>query len=571
MDDIKEDFNFYDDVDSADSAEENEILKENTSSNDSSGLSEEEKKAIEEGKESTLANSITLSASLGSLEVEDDNNDDDDMLSPDERLRSFADTIMSCAVGNKPLKNYTLEKLTQFSSPELFRDENYILFLVFYTYRGKLKQIDIDEEFIKLFLNRNRKVISQSRAFIDINAYGEVDGSVELGYISGVLKHFKRLVAMEEISQVELDTTIEKYLIEFKAIEAEKVYNTARIILTDGYTIGRKKLFGFEDSNNYVKRRLAEIEGLISQDTGSGFITAREMLTQDNKVNKSYKISDFDRLTALTDVYGGIYTSMFYQFIAPPKAGKTKLCARLVHRCITGFGNNVTVWAMEGGKEAFLAELRAIHFDYIYNTGVSVTEKKFGICQDVILHDKYPNEELRALELSSKIDLASNLDYGNVDFIDRPFNIETFLEDLQTSIESNHSQMVVIDYLQLIDSSTGKPERERIAEAYKSLLRFCKNKNIAVISPGQYNQESVNALISKGDTQGVEMRTSGGNSAEVIRTPDVIFALWASTQDILNNTMKILSVPGRFSKAFPEINVITDYSVAQFISVNDVA
>lgn len=571
MDDIKEDFNFYDDVDSADSVEENEILKENTPSNDSSGLSEEEKKAIEEGKESTLANSITLSASLGSLEVEDDNNDDDDMLSPDERLRSFADTIMSCAVGNKPLKNYTLEKLTQFSSPELFRDENYILFLVFYTYRGKLKQIDIDEEFIKLFLNRNRKVISQSRAFIDINAYGEVDGSVELGYISGVLKHFKRLVAMEEIPQVELDTTIEKYLIEFKAIEAEKVYNTARIILTDGYTIGRKKLFGFEDSNNYVKRRLAEIEGLISQDTGSGFITAREMLTQDNKVNKSYKISDFDRLTALTDVYGGIYTSMFYQFIAPPKAGKTKLCARLVHRCITGFGNNVTVWAMEGGKEAFLAELRAIHFDYIYNTGVSVTEKKFGISQDVILHDKYPNEELRALELSSKIDLASNLDYGNVDFIDRPFNVETFLEDLQTSIESNHSQMVVIDYLQLIGSSTGKPERERIAEAYKSLLRFCKNKNIAVISPGQYNQESVNALISKGDTQGAEMRTSGGNSAEVIRTPDVIFALWASTQDILNNTMKILSVPGRFSKAFPEINVITDYSVAQFISVNDVA
>lgn len=560
-----EDFDFYEKTE--DSAVE-EDSKANVTTEE---LTEEEKKAIEDGKESTLANSITLSASLGSLEIEDSDDDEDDMLSPDERLRSFADTILSCAVGNKALKSYTLEKLTQFSSPELFRDENYILFLVFYTYRGKLKQIDIDEEFIKLFLNRNRKVISQSRAFIDINAYGEIDGSVELGYISGVLKHFKRLVSMEEISQVELDTTFEKYLIEFKAIEAEKVYNVARIILTDGYTIGRKKLFGFEDSNNYVKRRLAEIEGLVSQDTGSGFITAREMLTQDNKVNKSYKISDFDRLTALTDVYGGIYTSMFYQFIAPPKAGKTKLCARLVHRCITGFSNNVTVWAMEGGKEAFLAELRAIHFDYLYNTGVSITEKKFGISQDVILHNKYPNEELRALELSSKIDLASNLDYGNIDFIDRPFNVETFLEDLQTSIESNNSQMVVIDYLQLIGSSTGKPERERIAEAYKSLLRFCKNKNIAVISPGQYNQESVNALISKGDTQGAEMRTAGGNSAEVIRTPDVIFALWASTQDILNNTMKILSVPGRFSKAFPEINVITDYSVAQFISVNDVA
>ena len=519
---------------------------------------------IKEEDEEAMAKTYSLQLD-DDIVVEDDGTDDE-VLSPEERLSMFADSIMSCCVGEKDIVSYALDKLMMVSSPQLFRDENYILFSVLHTYRGKLRQIKIDEEFLKLFLNRNRGLLQKSRGFIDINAYGEVDGSVELGYISGVLKHFKRLVSMEELTVTDFETCFEKYLIEFKAIETEKVYQQGTMILTDGMRIGNKKLFGYEDSVNYIKRRLAEIEGLVNMQKGSGFVSAREMLLEEKESNKSYKISDFDKLEALNKVYGGIYTGMFYQVVAPPKAGKTKFCARVVHTTAVKYGNNVTVWAEEGGKEAFLAQLRAIHFDYTYNTGVNITEKKFGVSQDVIIHDKFPNDELKQLELSSKIDFASNQDYGNIDFIDRPFEVETFLEDIDTSVKSNNSQLVVIDYLQIIGSARNLSERERVAEAYRSLLEYCKKNNIAVLTPGQYKQDTFENMLSKGNTADADMRTSAGTSSEVIRTPDIIFAFWATTQDLINNTMKILSMPCRFNKAFPEISVAIDFESCQFVS-----
>lgn len=495
--------------------------------------------------------------------------DDSDILSPEERMRMFADNILSCCLGDKGIRNYAIDKLTSVAKPQLFRDENYVIFTVLFTYRSKLKCINIDEEFLKLFLNRNRGILQKSRSFIDINAYGEVDGSVELGYISGVLKHFKRLAAMEELSVVDFETYFEKYLVEFKAIETEKAYNQASIILTEGMTLGRKKYFGFDDSTNFLNRKLAEIKGLVDMQEGTGFTTAREMLNEEKETVKSEKVADWGRLKTLNEVYGGIYTGMFYQFIAPPKTGKTKLCARETHIAAVEWGTNVSVWAIEGGKEAFLAQLRAIHFDYIYNRNVNITERKFGVSQDAILHDKFPSEELKQLELSSKMDFASNQDYGSVDFIDRPFNVETFLEDIDISIKSNNSKMLVIDYLQLISSSTGLDERKAVADAYKNLLKYCKTNNIAVLSPGQYKQEVMDRLVAMKDTSQAEMRTAGGSSSEVIRTPDVIFALWATTQDIANNSMKILSMPGRFSKPFPQVDVITDLESCQFIEVGE--
>ena len=192
----------------------------------------------------------------------------------------------------------------------------------------------------------------------------------------------------------------------------------------------------------------------------------------DNK--KPILIGDFGRLQKLNDAYKGIYTGLFYSFIAPPKSGKSKLAARLCHNVSVVAGNNVTVWAQEGGTELWTAQMRAIHFDYLYNTDVALTERKFGVTQEVIVHDDFRTDELRQLEMSSKLDLASNQDYGSVDYIDRPFNVETFIEDIDTSVKENNSKLVIIDYLQLIGSSAGMNERERIAEAYKKLLNYCK-------------------------------------------------------------------------------------------------
>lgn len=520
----------------------------------------------------------TLSLNIGSMNlvVSGEENDSkqgtsssNSLLSPDEKLSVFADQIVSCCIGEKSIKQYALNRLFTSGNPKLFRNENYILFCVFSYYRSKLKKIKIDKEFLELLLRRNLKFISEAKGFIDVTAYGEIDGSYELGYITGVIKHFVRLSNMPELSEDEFETVLEKYLIEFKSQEASKVYSTANIILTEGMKIGRKFLHGFEDSDSWARKKLAEIEGLCESSKGTGYVKMRDVLASTTITDKKpIKVADFGRLEALNDVYGGIFTSTFYQVLAPPKCGKSKLCARICHTAITKYGTNVTVWAQEGGYNMWTAQMRAIHFDYTYNTGKDITQKKYGVDQKAIMEDKFPNEELKELEQSSKKDLESNMSYGSVDYVDRPFTVETFIDSIDASVKENGSQIVIIDYLQLIGSEGNMSERERVSEAYRTALTYCKDNNIALISPGQYKQEVIDSLLSKNSTSDADMRTSGGSSSEVIRTPDIIFTLWATTQDLSNGTMKILSMPSRMSKPFPEINVVHDLGACQFISVD---
>lgn len=506
---------------------------------------------------------------IGDMEVEDTSSSEDDVLSSEEKLRVFSDEILSAMLDGRPTKKYAIDKLMSITNPRLFRDENYIIFSIYYFYRSKLKVINIDEEFIKLFLKRNRSLLTKSRGYIDINAYGEIDNSPELGYIGGVVKHFNRLKTLPDMDVTEFETEFEKYLIEFKAVEAHKIYQQAQQILTEGLKIGRKYYSGFDDSQSYCKKKLAEIEGLVDCNAGSGFVKMSEVILDEKPDNKKpVLIGDFGRLQKLNDAYKGIYTGLFYSFIAPPKSGKSKLAARLCHNVAVLAGNNVTVWAQEGGTELWTAQMRAIHFDYLYNTDVALTERKFGVTQEVIVHDDFRTDELRQLELSSKLDLASNQDYGSVDYIDRPFNVETFIEDIDTSVKENNSKLVIIDYLQLIGSSSGMNERERIAEAYKKLLNYCKKTNVAVISPAQFKQGSFDDLLKKSSVDGADLRTAAGGSSEVLRTPDVLWALFASVDDIRNNSMKIISLPSRLNAAFPNIDVRIDLGTCQFISID---
>ena len=167
--------------------------------------------------------------------------------------------------------------------------------------------------------------------------------------------------------------------------------------------------------------------------------------------------------------------------------------------------------------------------------------------------------------MSSKLDLGTNESYGTVDFVDKPFEVESFINDIDISVRRNHSVAIVIDYLQLISSNQGKSSVDAVSTAYVKLLAYCKAMNLAVLLPAQYTQESFNKLVETKDTSSMDMRASGAKSSEVVRTPDVILAIWASTQDIVNGSMKILSMPSRYAKPFPEINLNIDLGSCQFI------
>ena len=494
----------------------------------------------------------------------------DDILTLEEKSKRLSDKVIACLFQEDEVGLYSRNTLFSSMKPEVFRNENFVLYSILYHYRDRIKNVNIDREFIELYLDGNKDLIDKSRSFVDVHAYGEVDGSEIVGYIVGVLKHYNRLKGFETMTKQDFDLVLEKYMVVFKQLEAQKVYVDATIILQDGKKIGRKNYIGFDDSYNYTRRRLAEIEGLIDRNQGSGFTSMRDIiLNQKDADVKNDKIADFGKLTKLNEYYGGIYSRTFYEVLAPSKGGKSKFCARVCHTATVVYGNNVSVWAVEGGNEAWTAQMRAIHFDYCYNEGVSYKEKKYGVCQDMILKGTYPDNEIRDLESTSALDLAVNTEYGNIDFIDRPFNVETFLDDIDASVKANNSKLLIVDYLQLMQTSGNKTERERVADAYKMLLGYCRKSNIAVLTPAQYKQVSIDSFSNSKATDDLEVRTAGGVSAEVFRTPDIIISLWASTADLRNKRMKILSVPSRLAIPFPPIDCYADLGPCQFISIGE--
>ena len=495
--------------------------------------------------------------------------EDYEVLSPEQRLKGFGDILLASALGSSEVAIKNRHFLFGNARIELFRDENYIIYSLLYNFKDR--NITIDEEFVKLSLMRQQSLIedASNARKIDINAYGEVDDSVTLGYIGGVMKYFSNLMKDEKVAPDEFQLVFEKYLIEYKAIETAKIYSDSLQIIGDGLKIGRKVLQGFEASRDYVKNNLARIEGVVDQNKGIGFINMAEVILNPKQEAKSVKISDFGALEELNNHYGGIYTGNLYTVMAPSKSGKSKFCARLAHTAMVNYGVNVSVWAFEGGYEAWTAQMRSIHFDFTYNTGVSATDVKIGVTQGAILHDRFPDgSPYKELEATSKLDLASNSAYGSTHFIDRPFRVETFLDEIDASVKANNSQMLIIDYLQLIDSEKSMSERERIATAYPRLLEYCKKNNIAVVSPAQYKQDVVDELQRKKDGEARDMRTAGGGSYEIIKTSDVIFALWASTEDLSNNKMTIMPMPTRFYDSIPEFDIYVDLGYCQFMSLN---
>ena len=491
------------------------------------------------------------------------------ILSPEERIKIFGDKLISSSLGGGNLAKANRHYLFGNAMTDLFSDEVYIIYSMLYHFKDRY--ISIDSEFVKLWLLRNQTFIddASSRRKIDINAYGEVDDSVTLGYIGGVIKYFEKLSKKEKLSEDDFKLTFEKYLIEFESFETSKVYSNAMQILRDGLKIGRKTLQGVNDSNNYIKANMARIEGLVDRSQGVGFIFMEDVILSPNEATKSYKVADFGDLTELNEHYRGIFTGNLYTVFAPSKSGKSKFCARIAHTAMVKFGNNVSVWAFEGGFEAWTAEMRAIHFDYTYNQGVSALDVKSGITKATILQDTLPKDsELRELEAISSMDLISNESYGSLHYIERPFLVETFLDEIATSIKANNSQVLIIDYLQLIQSERNKAKQERISDAYPKLLDFCKKNNVAVISPAQYKQSVVDELNRLSEDEDKDMRTAGGESYEIYKSSDVIFSLWASPADLLNNHMTILPMPTRLYPAIPKFDIYVDLGTCQFISKN---
>ena len=492
---------------------------------------------------------------------------DKEYLTPEESLQKLSDDLVSSIIGSDTISKSNRQLFFGHLTHQALRDENYVIVAVLNAFKDK--NFTPDEKFIKMYLTRNLNLLKKSQEYIDINAYADLDENPLYGYIVGVLKQYVRLQGIDPLLNEEFLLTLEKYKSEYSTFEASKALSQAKLILYDGLQVGKRLFQGYEDSIAYFKNKVAEIESLLDRTTGAGFINSREMALVDDDNAKPEKIGDFDLIEELNEHLGGVYTGQFLNVMAPTKGGKTKFVCRLLHTAMVKYGTNCSAWAFEGGYKAFWAQMRAIHYEYMYIRNSSSNKTVVAVSQKDILYDNFPNEQVRALEAASRLDLFTNINYGNLYMIDRPFVLETFIEEIDTSVKLNNSRMVVIDYLQLISSLKLTKKSEYIGKAYQVLLDFCKKRNVGVCSPSQFKQEFVSELSKAKDGQSHEVRTAGGESAEIVRTPDINIALYASTEDILRKEMSIMSIPSRLAEPFPTFKIYADLCSCLFASIKD--
>lgn len=486
-------------------------------------------------------------------------------LTPEERMNKFSDSLIQSIIKSDEASIRNRKYLFGQVSASIFRNENYILFLTFYNFKGG--DITPDEDFLKIYLTRNTKMFKDASEYINLTEFKDLDDDPYLAYASAVLKQFNRLSTLDVLSYEDFKLTLEKYKLEYSAYEAGVAYSQGKMILYEGMQFGSRMYQGYSDSVAFVKKKLAGVEGVLNKTTGTGFIDSRvAAIDSDDKV-KPEKIGDFDLLTGLNKQLDGIYTDTFYNIVAPTKGGKSKFTTRMSHTVAVQYGHPITVWAQEGGYEAWWAQLRAIHFEYMYIRNRPENERVAPLSQKQILYGRYPSEEIRQLEEVSKLDLFTNPRYGDIGMIDRPFKLENLIEDIDTQVKLNNSKFVLIDYLQLITADNrGLSKNEVIGRAYQACLDYCKKAHVALVSPSQFKQEFINDLASSGKTP--EVRTGGGESAEVIRTPDINIALYASVEDLIRKEMTIMSMPSRLCEPFPDEKIYADLCSCVFSSIS---
>jgi hypothetical protein len=102
-------------------------------------------------------------------------------------------------------------------------------------------------------------------------------------------------------------------------------------------------------------------------------------------------------------------------------------------------------------------------------------------------------------------------------------------------------------------SKKGKGKVERISEAYMETKNFLANrlKRPALgIMPAQLKQDVVD-FLRRNPEETIDV-TSGGESAETVRTPDEVIGLFSSKEERDNNIMKIYSVASRHNGSFQD-------------------
>ena len=128
---------------------------------------------------------------------------------PAEQLEELSDILISSIIRTGDLSIDNRQYLFGQFNPSVFKDENYIIYTIFYNFKDK--HISPDESFIKLYLMRNTKLLKDSAKYINLTEFQDLDDNPYVAYAAAVLKKFTRLLTLDPISKDEMRLEVERY------------------------------------------------------------------------------------------------------------------------------------------------------------------------------------------------------------------------------------------------------------------------------------------------------------------------------------------------------------------------
>ena len=450
--------------------------------------------------------------------------------------------------------------LGTFPDGSLFQNEWY----VFYQLIKAHSNLNLTRDFVKLFLSTNKTTLMNNRN-IDLTSYAMGDTDAYITFMDSLLNELKTCTEYY-ISEDEYNLSVEEFRMHYVVENGITLMEQGATILTDGLPISQNRtLAGFSDMSTHVINGLSRLNNILNKTNRRG-ITVYDADTDTSEESKvqlvcKYGIEPHDKALK------GIYETDMVSVLAPPKGGKSRFCAFLIHNAIVQ-GTNVVTWSIENGDKGIEALIRACHFDWLYNRAEADMTKRKIIDADAIRKNTLP-EDLAELEAASWLDLRTNPNYGKWANIDEVFDADTFLTILENAVDTVGAKLVLVDYLQLVTGDGKQAKNERIGQCYQKSLQFLHSKKIAGLFPAQFKQTFVGDLSRKSasELENVELRDGGAETSEVIRTPSVLMALYGDTQGIKDGELKLLSIPSRNSAPFDPIDIYADFAVCNFIAI----
>lgn len=484
------------------------------------------------------------------------------------------------------------EKESQFRScyPRFVGDFSFNIFYnnyaIFYEILVTLQVKIFTVEQLETILDTNRDLVLDS-PYIDKNRYAKTesgniasDDDIMQAITSDLIETFVTLsntIVSEEEFRASCVTYINWYKDAFGEFTA---LNMASIMSDVGFDCKKpgkrmRHYQGLQDMQEYYNDNMRIIKSLSEESKIKSYVVDeqwfdKEMQNESRKDNNlMFKIG----LHEIDDTIGYLRRGNMLGVLGAPKGGKTRFTNNLVGRALD-LGFNVCVWPLEGTTEEWEAMQIAFYIAHTsYNSVKSgKRESMLRISSKDILEKTYlKSMEMRKQIASAKQAMAISEKRGRLSFITGTAYVEDMFDIMEAHYENeNPFDVLVIDQLVNVMSKKGKGKVERISEAYMQTKDFITNrlKTPALgIMPAQLKPVVVDYLRKNPDD--IIDVTSGGESAETIRTPDFSLGLFSSREERNNNIMKIYNVASRHSADFEDFQARCYLECCYFLSEED--